>query len=99
MKIGELAQRTDSTIRQLRYYDEQGLLGSDLSDNNYCNYDEDTIEQVCQIKNLAEAGLPTRIVCELPPCLHAPPAKMPRRSDPKIGSLVKIRAQKTPGAY
>ena len=58
MKIGELAQRTDSTIRQLRYYDEQGLLGSDLSDNNYCNYDEDTIEQVCQIKNLAEAGLP-----------------------------------------
>ena len=99
MKIGDLARRTGSTTRQLRYYEEQGLLEPDRSGNNYRDYGDEAIEQVRQIKILVGAGIPTRIVRELLPCLHGPTAKMPRRSDPKIGSLVKIRAQKTPGAY
>ena len=56
MKIGDLARRTGSTTRQLRYYEEQGLLEPDRSGNNYRDYGDEAIEQVRQIKRIRAAG-------------------------------------------
>ena len=84
MKIGDLARRTGSTTRQLRYYEEQGLLEPDRSGNNYRDYGDEAIEQVRQIKIL-----PTRIVCELLPCLHGPTADLPRQANPEMAALLK----------
>jgi DNA-binding transcriptional MerR regulator len=72
MKIGELAERTGVSRRLLRYYEEQGLLTPGRGDNGYREYSEPTVDVVLQIKGLLEAGLPTRIIQQLLPCLDQP---------------------------
>lgn len=69
MLIGELASRTGVPTRLLRYYEEQGLLTPDRAENGYRDYAEGTVEQVTQIRGLLDAGLPTRIIKAILPCL------------------------------
>lgn len=72
MKIGELAERTGVSRRLLRYYEEQGLIVATRADNGYREYTEGHVDVVRQIKGLLDAGLPTRIIQELLPCLDRP---------------------------
>ncbi|MFD8547996.1 MerR family transcriptional regulator [Streptomyces sp. NPDC059649] len=74
MRIGELAARTGTPRRLLRYYEEQGLIVPDRCANGYRSYDEPTVDRVLQIRGLLEAGLPTRIIRQILPCLHQPRA-------------------------
>lgn len=69
MRIGELAERTGVSRRQLRYYEEQGLLTPNRAANGYREYGEAHIHVVLQITGLLDAGLPTRIIEQLLPCL------------------------------
>ena len=91
MKIGDLARRTGSTTRQLRYYEEQGLLEPDRSGNNYRDYGDEAIEQVRQIKILVGAGrsarsrswweqaFPPGLCVNCSPACMAPPRNSPAR--------------------
>lgn len=88
MKIGELARRAGTTTRQLRYYEEQGLLAPDRTGSNYRDYDESAVETVRQIRLLVESGMPTRVVRVLLPCVHGPGAEMPHHDDPEMASLL-----------
>ena len=72
MKIGELAARTGVSRRLLRYYEEQGLLTPSRALNGYREYGESHVDAVLQIKGLLDAGLPTRIIEQLLPCLEQP---------------------------
>ncbi|MFC9856752.1 MULTISPECIES: MerR family transcriptional regulator [unclassified Streptomyces] len=72
MRIGELAERTGTSRRLLRYYEEQGLIVSDRSPNGYRDYDEFFVDRVQQIRGLLDAGLPTRIIKQILPCLNKP---------------------------
>ncbi|MCI3932155.1 MerR family transcriptional regulator [Streptomyces sp. AN091965] len=72
MRIGELAERTDTSRRLLRYYEEQGLIVADRTPNGYRDYDEFYVDRVLQIRGLLEAGLPTRIIKQILPCLNKP---------------------------
>lgn len=72
IRIGELSQRTETPRRLLRYYEEQGLIVPDRSPNGYRDYDEDTVDRVVQIRGLLDAGLPTRIIKQILPCLDKP---------------------------
>jgi len=72
MRIGELAQRTRTSPRLLRYYEEQGLIRVDRAANGYRDYDERLVDQVAHIRGLLEAGLPTRIIKQILPCLRDP---------------------------
>ncbi|MEU4678974.1 MerR family transcriptional regulator [Micromonospora sp. NPDC023737] len=72
MKIGELAERTGTSRRLLRYYEEQGLITPSRGINGYREYQEPHVYVVQQIKGLLDAGLPTRIIRELLPCLDKP---------------------------
>jgi DNA-binding transcriptional MerR regulator len=69
MRIGELAERTGVSRRLLRYYEEQGLLTPSRSQNGYREYGEPHVHVVQQITGLLDAGLPTRIIAQLLPCL------------------------------
>ena len=72
MSIGELAQRTGASRRLLRYYEEQGLIVPDRSDNGYRDYDPRYVDRVRQIRGLLGAGLTTRIIKQILPCLDKP---------------------------
>ncbi|MGW0549460.1 MerR family transcriptional regulator [Streptomyces altiplanensis] len=72
MRIGELSERTGTPRRLLRYYEEQGLIAADRSPNGYREYDERFVDRVAQIRGLLDAGLPTRIIRQILPCLDKP---------------------------
>ncbi|TQN33470.1 DNA-binding transcriptional MerR regulator [Haloactinospora alba] len=72
MRIGELAERTGTSRRLLRYYEEQGLIAAKRSPNGYRDYDERFVDRVMQIRGLLDAGLPTRIIRQILPCLDKP---------------------------
>ncbi|CAL9647750.1 MerR family transcriptional regulator [Streptomyces sp. enrichment culture] len=72
MRIKELAVRTAVTPRLLRYYEEQGLIRPRRESNGWRDYDEELIGRVQQIRELLAAGLSTRMIKEILPCLAAP---------------------------
>ncbi|MEK9521508.1 MerR family transcriptional regulator [Streptomyces venezuelae] len=72
MRIGELSERTGTPRRLLRYYEEQGLIVADRLPNGYRDYDESNPDRVMQIRGLLDAGLPTRIIKQILPCLNKP---------------------------
>jgi DNA-binding transcriptional MerR regulator len=72
MRIGELAARTGVSRRLLRYYEEQGLITPSRALNGYREYGESHVDVVLQITGLLDAGLPTRIIQQLLPCLDKP---------------------------
>ncbi len=72
MRIGSLAERTGTSRRLLRYYEEQGLIGSRRSPNGYRDYAESSVDKVLQIRGLLDAGLPVRVIREVMPCTDTP---------------------------
>ncbi|MFC8710704.1 MerR family transcriptional regulator [Streptomyces sp. NPDC057197] len=72
MRIGELASRTGVSVRSLRYYEEQGLLSSSRSTGGQRHYTEVEVERVAFIQRLYAAGLSSRTIAELLPCVDAP---------------------------
>jgi DNA-binding transcriptional MerR regulator len=70
MRIGELAERTGTSRRLLRYYEEQGLIASSRADNGYRQFDERYVDRVMQVRGLLDAGLPTRIIKQILPCIN-----------------------------
>ena len=88
MRISELARRSGATRRQIRYYEEQGLLTPARTNNNYRDYNENTVETVVQIRGLIDAGLSTRLISVLLPLVHGPGAELPARPDPRMSALL-----------
>ncbi|WP_229074820.1 MerR family transcriptional regulator [Actinoplanes sp. DH11] len=74
MRIGELAARTGVSVRSLRYYEEQGLLTSVRSPRGQRHYTEYEAERVTLIQSLYAAGLSSRTILEVLPCVDAPSA-------------------------
>ncbi|MFD7118660.1 MerR family transcriptional regulator [Streptomyces sp. NPDC059922] len=72
MRIGELSERTGTSRRLLRYYEEQGLIVAERCANGYRAYDEYNVDRVVQIRGLLDAGLPTRIIKQILPSLDKP---------------------------
>jgi DNA-binding transcriptional MerR regulator len=72
MRIGELSERTGTSRRLLRYYEEQELIAPDRRPNGYRDYDERLVDRVLQIRGLLESGMPTRIIAKILPCLTVP---------------------------
>jgi DNA-binding transcriptional MerR regulator len=71
MLIGELAERSGTTTRMLRYYEEQGLLQARRAANGYRSYDESELRVVEEIRALLASGFGLQ---EIPPfvaCLRA----------------------------
>ncbi|MEU6831182.1 MerR family transcriptional regulator [Nocardia beijingensis] len=68
LRIGELAQRTGSSARSLRYYERQGLLTAVRGGNGYRSFDDSAVETVVRIRALLAAGLSTDVIRRLLPC-------------------------------
>lgn len=72
MRIGQLAERTGVSTRLLRYYEDQDLLTPERTANGYRDYSERLVDRVVQIRGLLDAGLTTRIIRQILPCLDDP---------------------------
>ncbi|MBD2892405.1 MerR family transcriptional regulator [Spirillospora sp. NPDC000708] len=69
MLIGELANEAGTTIRALRYYEQQGLLQARRLPNGYREYDETSIGRVGNIKLLLSLGFTANDVHAFLACL------------------------------
>ena len=74
MRIGELAQRAGVSVRSLRYYEEQGLLTSTRSPSGQRHYTDVEVVRVAFLQRLYAAGLSSRTIAELLPCVDTPSA-------------------------
>jgi len=70
VRIGELAERAGVSVRALRYYEEQSLLRSERSPSGQRHYGEDAVDRVLRIQQLYSAGLSSKTVRTLMPCLE-----------------------------
>ncbi|TDC27043.1 MerR family transcriptional regulator [Streptomyces sp. 8K308] len=69
MRIGELAARTGVSVRALRYYEEQRLLEPERSPSGQRRYPERAVDRVLMIQELYAAGLTSRAILGLLPCI------------------------------
>ncbi|MDT7803186.1 MAG: hypothetical protein QOI78_6619 [Actinomycetota bacterium] len=72
MRIGELAAQAGVSVRSLRYYEQQGLLTSTRSTSGQRHYTDDEIERVAFIRRMFDAGLSSRTIADLLPCVESP---------------------------
>jgi DNA-binding transcriptional MerR regulator len=100
MRIGELATRTGVSVRSLRYYEQQGLLDPDRSLSGQRHFPESAVDRVQLIQQLYAAGLPSKSILDLLPCVvngRATPELLDRlsaerdRIDRQIGDLTSTR--------
>jgi DNA-binding transcriptional MerR regulator len=70
MRIGELARRTGVSERSLRYYEQQGLLASDRTPGGQREYTELAVDRVIRIQELFAAGLHSKTIASLLPCMR-----------------------------
>ncbi|MEU6414579.1 MerR family transcriptional regulator [Microbispora sp. NPDC046933] len=88
MRIGELASQAGVSVRSLRYYEEQGLLTSTRSPSGQRHYTDDEVERVRLIQCLYAAGLSSRTIVEVLPCVDSPSE---RNSDEAFERLLQER--------
>ncbi|MFB4295042.1 MerR family transcriptional regulator [Actinomadura sp. NTSP31] len=69
MRIGELARKTGTTTRALRYYEEQGLLRPQRSANGYREYGPEAERVVANIRLLLASGLTSEDLRAIGGCL------------------------------
>ncbi|BBC38519.1 hypothetical protein SGFS_098130 [Streptomyces graminofaciens] len=103
MRIGEVAEQAGVSVRALRYYEEQGLLGSTRTSGGQRQYPDGAVERVRMIQQLYAAGLSSKLVREvLPRCMNEGPVTYGfvesiiaerARIDRQINDLTEVRAR------
>lgn len=70
MRIGELARRTGVSERSLRYYEQQDLLAPGRTPGGQRDYPEQAVDRVIRIQELFAAGLSSKKIARLLPCMR-----------------------------
>src|SRR2546423_13639283 len=70
MRIGELARRTGVSERPLRYYEQQGMLATDRTVGGHREYPERAVDRVLLIQQLFAAGLNSKRIARILPCMR-----------------------------
>jgi DNA-binding transcriptional MerR regulator len=100
VRIGEVADKAGVSVRALRYYEEQELLPADRSSGGQRHYPDTAVGRVRLIQQLYAAGLPSRVVRDVLPCVdsgEAHPALLGQleseraRIDQRITDLLAVR--------
>jgi DNA-binding transcriptional MerR regulator len=70
VRIGELAARTGVSVRSLRYYEAQGMLASERTPGGLRMFSEAAVDRVIRIQELYAAGLSSKKIARLLPCMR-----------------------------
>lgn len=84
MRIGELARRTGVSERSLRYYEQQGLLAAERTPGGQRDYPERAVDRVIRIQELFAAGLHSRKIARLLPCMRDADGGPNERATPEL---------------
>ncbi|WP_372502958.1 MerR family transcriptional regulator [Streptomyces rhizoryzae] len=93
--IGELARRTGTTERLLRYYEEQGLLSPERTPAGYRVYQDADVAQVRRIRTLLTSGLNTATIAQVLPCLRDDDGRLVPTCPQLLGELHRERDRLT----
>lgn len=100
MRIGEVAAAAGVSTRALRYYEDRDLLLAERTAGGQRTYSEAAVDRVRLIQQLYAAGLSSRVIADLLPCVHsgvATPAQLALlaaerdRIDRQAAELVRAR--------
>jgi DNA-binding transcriptional MerR regulator len=84
MRIGELARRSGVSERSLRYYEQQSLLSAERTPGGHRAYGEWAVDRVVRIQTLYAAGLNSRTIARLLPCMRDADGGPNERADGKL---------------
>lgn len=79
MRIGELARRTGTTAKTLRFYEAEGLMPEPArTRSGYRDYPTDAVDRVAFVRDAQRAGFTLRQIGQIlhirdggqPPCVH-----------------------------
>ncbi|TNY35108.1 MerR family transcriptional regulator [Thermomonospora catenispora] len=94
MRIGELARRTGVSERSLRYYEQQGLLTSTRTPGGHREYPESAVDRVIRIQELFAAGLCSKKIAQLLPCMRDSDGGPSEIATPRlVADLIEERAR------
>lgn len=71
IRIGEVARGAGVSVRAVRYYEQQGLLTAHRSPSGQRLYGKDAVDRVRFFQQMFAAGLSSRNIAELLPCVQA----------------------------
>ncbi|WP_125776628.1 MerR family transcriptional regulator [Antribacter gilvus] len=69
VRIGDLARSAGVSVRAVRYYEQQGLLSAQRSASGQRLYPPEAAERVRFFQDMFAAGLSSRRIAELLPCI------------------------------
>ncbi len=84
MRIGELARRSGVSERSLRYYEKQGLLRAERTPGGHREYGEWAVDRVVRIQELLAAGLNSRKIAQLLPCMRDVDGRPSETATPRL---------------
>ncbi|MER7412958.1 MULTISPECIES: MerR family transcriptional regulator [Streptomyces] len=87
MRIGELSGLTGVSPRSLRYYEQQGLLAPQRTDNGYRSYEPLDAVRAANIKELLDAGL---TLDDVRPPLEKGCLDTPLRQSPQCAEMLAL---------
>jgi DNA-binding transcriptional MerR regulator len=106
MLIGELAERTGTSTRTLRYYEEHGLVRAQRDSNGYRRYSDAELRMVREIRALLAVGFGLDDIKPFVECLRAGNAaghvcpdsvavlrRKLAEADAYVGRLIEVRDQ------
>jgi DNA-binding transcriptional MerR regulator len=71
IRIGEVARGAGVSVRAVRYYEQQGLLTAERSASGQRLYPQGTVARVRFFQQMYAAGLSSRNIAELLPCVES----------------------------
>jgi DNA-binding transcriptional MerR regulator len=71
IRIGEVARGAGVSVRAVRYYEQQGLLTALRSPSGQRLYPRGTVDRVRFFQQMYAAGLSSRNIAELLPCVES----------------------------
>jgi len=80
VRIGDLAQQTGTSVRSLRYYEEQGVLVAQRTSTGQRTYPNDAVARVRLLRQLYNAGLSSTTIATVMPCVDRPSAASTRET-------------------
>lgn len=72
MKIKQVEELVGITSKNIRFYEEQGLLTPERAENGYREYHEENIKTLKKIKLLRKLGVPVEEIKSVYPTISPP---------------------------